>query len=111
MIVNDLQQNESKAVYKKTTIDLRQYKRMQMFVHANHLLPDPTALEDRQLAVFIRLGNDYKNNYYEYQIPLVLTPDRSDYSQYSNANTPMPTASWCGRLIICSTSVSTCLPT
>ena len=86
MIVNDLQQNESKAVYKKTTIDLRQYKRMQMFVHANHLLPDPTALEDRQLAVFIRLGNDYKNNYYEYQIPLVLTPDRSDYSQYSNAD-------------------------
>ena len=73
-------------MYKKTTIDLRQYKRMQMFVHANHLLPDPTALEDRQLAVFIRLGNDYKNNYYEYQIPLVLTPDRSDYSQYSNAD-------------------------
>ena len=86
MIASDLQPNESKAVYKKTTIDLRHYKRMQMFVHANHLVPDPTNLEDKQLAVFIRLGSDYKNNYYEYQIPLLLTPDRSDYNKYSNAD-------------------------
>ena len=89
MIATDLQQSESKAVYKKTTIDLRHYKRMQMFVHANHLVPDPTNLEDCQLAVFIRLGTDYKNNYYEYQIPLVLTPDRNDYNQYSNADRRM----------------------
>ena len=77
---------ESKAVYKKSTIDLRQYRRMQMFVHANHLMPDLTNLQDNQLAVFIRLGSDYKNNYYEYQIPLRLTPDRSDYSRYSTAD-------------------------
>ena len=89
MIANDLQHNESKAVYKKTVIDLRQYKRMQMFVHANHLEPDLTNLEDKQLAVFIRLGSDYKNNYYEYQIPLVLTPDRNDYSKYSTADRRM----------------------
>ena len=31
MVVRDLQHNESKAVYRKTTLDLRQYKRMQMF--------------------------------------------------------------------------------
>ena len=86
MVVNDLQRGESKAVYKKTTIDLRQYRRMQMFVHANHLMPDLTNLQDNQLAVFIRLGSDYKNNYYEYQIPLRLTPDRSDYSRYSTAD-------------------------
>ncbi len=89
MIATDLQYNESKAVYKKTVIDLRQYKRMQMFVHANHLVPDLTNLEDKQLAVFIRLGSDYKNNYYEYQIPLVLTPDRNDYSKYSTADRRM----------------------
>ena len=86
MVVNDLQRGESKAVYKKSTIDLRQYRRMQMFVHANHLMPDLTNLQDNQLAVFIRLGSDYKNNYYEYQIPLRLTPDRSDYSRYSTAD-------------------------
>ena len=86
MVVRDLQHNESKAVYRKTTLDLRQYKRMQMFAHANHLEPDATNLRDNQLAVFIRLGSDYKNNYYEYEIPLQLTPDRSDYNKYSTAD-------------------------
>ena len=86
MVVKNMQQGESKAVYKKTSLDLRQYKRMQMFVHANHLVPDVTRLQDNQLAVFIRLGSDYKNNYYEYEIPLQLTPDRSDYNKYSSAD-------------------------
>ena len=74
LTVKDLSQNESKAVYKNTNLDLRQYKRMEMFVHANYLVPNSTQLEDNQLAVFIRLGSDYTNNYYEYLIPLKLTP-------------------------------------
>ena len=75
LMVKNLSQNESKAVYKNTNLDLRQYKRLQMYVHANHLVPNSTQLEDNQLAVFIRLGSDYKNNYYEYLIPLKLTPE------------------------------------
>ena len=75
LTVHDLSQGESKAVYKNLNYDLRQYKRLQMFVHANYLLPNVTNLEDDQLAVFIRLGSDYKNNYYEYEIPLKLTPE------------------------------------
>jgi len=75
LVVKNLSQGESKAVYKNTNLDLRQYKRLQMFVHANHLLPNTTNLEDNQLAVFIRLGSDYKSNYYEYEIPLKLTPE------------------------------------
>ena len=75
LTVKNLSQGESKAVYKNTNLDLRQYKRLQMFVHANHLLPNTTNLEDNQLAVFVRLGSDYKSNYYEYEIPLKLTPE------------------------------------
>ncbi|MEE3446872.1 MAG: cell surface protein SprA, partial [Prevotella sp.] len=86
MVVKNLSHGEAKGVYKNTTLDLRQYKRMQMFTHANHLEPDATNLQDHQLAVFIRLGSDYKSNYYEYEIPLKLTPDRSDYSRYSTAD-------------------------
>ncbi len=77
MVVKNLSQNESKAVYKNTNLDLRQYRRLQMYVHANKLVPDNTQLEDNQLAVFIRLGSDYKSNYYEYLIPLTLTPEGS----------------------------------
>ena len=83
MVVSNLAPGESKAVYRNTTLDLRYYKHMQMFVHANHLVDDVTALGDDQLAVFIRMGSDYKNNYYEYVIPLKLTPDRSDYNKYN----------------------------
>ena len=83
MMVRNLSQGESKAVYRTSTLDLRKYKHLQMFVHANHLVDDVTALQDDQLAVFIRLGNDYRNNYYEYVIPLKLTPDRNDYNKYN----------------------------
>ena len=75
LTVKHLSQGESKAVYKNLNYDLRQYKRLQLFVHANHLLPNTTNLQDDQLAVFIRLGSDYKSNYYEYEIPLKLTPE------------------------------------
>ena len=82
MTVTDLGNGESKAVYKNTTLDLRQYKHIQMFVHANAMEQNITSLADKQLAVFIRLGSDYKSNYYEYEIPLTLTqPGR--YDRYS----------------------------
>ena len=83
LVVKNLSTGEAKAVYKNTTLDLRQYRRMQMFVHANALEQDVTSLKDNQAAVFIRLGSDYKNNYYEYEIPLKLTPARNNYSRYS----------------------------
>ncbi len=80
--VENMSPNESKCVYKNTTIDMRQYKRLQMFVHANAEESNSTDLKDNQLALFIRLGSDYKSNYYEYEIPLKLTPPRSDYNRY-----------------------------
>ena len=81
MMVHNLAPGESKAVYKNSMLDLRRYKHLQMFNHANHLIDDNN-LKDGELALFIRMGNDYKNNYYEYVIPLSLTPDRSDYNKY-----------------------------
>ena len=82
MTVSRLGTGESKAVYKNTTLDLRQYKRIQMFTHANAFDPNTTGLQNSQLAVFVRFGSDYKNNYYEYEIPLTLTaPGR--YNGYS----------------------------
>ena len=83
LVVRNLAPAESKAVYKNTMLDLRRYKHLQMFVHANHLIDDATDLQHGDLAVFVRLGSDYKNNYYEYEIPLTLTPDRNDYNKYS----------------------------
>ena len=80
--LNNMSTGDAKCVYKNTTLDLRNYRRMQMFVHANAFEQNVTNLTDNQLAVFIRLGSDYKSNFYEYEIPLKLTPS-GHYDTYS----------------------------
>lgn len=82
LMVKNMSTGEAKAVYKNSTLDLRQYKRIQMFAHANALEQNTTRLQDGDFSVFIRLGSDYKNNYYEYEIPLKLTEPRSNYNRY-----------------------------
>ncbi|MEE0921870.1 MAG: cell surface protein SprA [Paludibacteraceae bacterium] len=72
--LNYISPKDARAVYKNVTYDMRQYKRLQMFVHAE-CLPDFDAIQDKDLTCFIRLGSDLKNNYYEYAIPLYLTPE------------------------------------
>ena len=71
---NHLAPKDARAVYKNVVYDMRQYKRLQMFVHAE-CLPQFEAIEDKDVSCFIRLGSDIKNNYYEYEIPLNLTPE------------------------------------
>ena len=73
---------EARAIYKKSSLDLRKYERIQMFTHAEAVLPDDGTLQDGDISVFIRLGSDYSGNYYEYEIPLDLTPA----GHYSGSN-------------------------
>lgn len=71
--VMDLQQDASRAVYKNTNYDLRRYKRIQMYAHAEEVV-NKESIAKGELMIFLRLGSDYKNNYYEYEIPLTITP-------------------------------------
>ncbi len=77
--VNNLASGDARAVYKNTTLDLRRYKHLQMFTHANSM-PGDNTLEDGQTCLFLRLGSDYRNNFYEYEIPLTVTPE-GQYAQ------------------------------
>ena len=72
--VNNLSPRDAKAVYKNTSYDMRNYKRMQMYVHAEMMESIDPDLRDNELTCFIRLGSDMTQNYYEYEIPLTLTP-------------------------------------
>jgi cell surface protein SprA len=74
MKVTDLAAGDARGVYKNTQLDLRNYKRLQMWTHAEALIDNTTNLHSGELSMFIRLGTDVKNNYYEYEIPLTLTP-------------------------------------
>ena len=65
---------DARAVYKTTDFDLRRYKRLKMFVHAEETNPDNNyTFDDGDLTLFIRLGTDFSENYYEYEIPLYPT--------------------------------------
>jgi cell surface protein SprA len=64
---------DARAAYKTSSFDFRQFKRLQMFVHAEQSLVGQN-LKNGDLTVFIRLGSDFTENYYEYEIPLTFTP-------------------------------------
>lgn len=80
--VTGLQPGDARGVYKNTSMDLRIYKRIQMWTHAEALINNVTDLKNGDLSIFLRLGSDVKNNYYEYEIPLELTP----FGKYNNYN-------------------------
>ena len=71
--LEQLTPGDARAVYKNVTLDMRRYGRLQMFAHAEALPDLGTDPQDGELSVFIRLGSDYRSNYYEYEIPLTLT--------------------------------------
>ena len=75
--VTDLAPKDARAVYKTTYFDMRKYKRMQMFVHAEAFKINVSGLKDNELTCYVRMGSDMKNNYYEYEVPLKLTPEGS----------------------------------
>lgn len=81
LTVENLATGDARAVYKTMNMDFRNYRHLQMFVHANAMEGD-TELQDNQMSIFVRMGSDYKSNYYEYEIPLRLTP-AGNYDTYT----------------------------
>ncbi|MGE5355337.1 MAG: cell surface protein SprA [Deltaproteobacteria bacterium] len=57
------------TVYKLTSFDARLFKRLQLFVHAESDMD----IKDGDLHLIMRLGRDFVENYYEYDIPLKLS--------------------------------------
>lgn len=81
MKLTGLTAGDARGIYRNTQLDLRNYKRMQMWVHAEALIDNPTNLRSGDFSVFVRLGTDVKNNFYEYEVPLELTPPGT-YNRY-----------------------------
>ena len=75
MVLNvcNLVDGDARAAYKTTEFDFRQYKKLKMFVHAEKSI-ESQDLEYGDLTCFIRMGSDFTENYYEYEIPLTFTP-------------------------------------
>lgn len=71
--VCDLQDGDARAGYKNVQFDVRTYKKLKMFVHAEEVTP-LKPLKNDDVTVFVRLGTDFTENYYEYELPVKVTP-------------------------------------
>ncbi len=69
--VDNLEDGDARAAFKNMYLDIRQYRNLRMEIHAEAIIGQP--LHDNDLTAFIRIGTDYKGNFYEYEIPLKLT--------------------------------------
>lgn len=83
-----LSSGDAQAIYKATSYDLRPYRRLQLWAHAEALPQHATPLEEGDIELFLRLGTDYLSNYYEYSLPLSTTPARQ-YNHYASADRQM----------------------
>jgi cell surface protein SprA len=68
VVVKDLQANETRAVYKNTISDLRMFKKLKMYVHAEGM--NGVELNDGDLKAVLRIGSDLNDNYYQVEVPL-----------------------------------------
>lgn len=73
MQVCGLGQNEARGLFKTMNLDMRQYGKLSMFIHAESVR-NAQPLENGDLRAVIRIGNDFSGNYYEVKIPLRITP-------------------------------------
>ncbi|RPG60222.1 MAG: cell surface protein SprA [Flavobacteriales bacterium TMED191] len=67
----DLEDGDSRAAFKNVSMDMRNYKTIEMYSHLESI--QENGLEDDSLNLFLRIGTDYISNYYEYEIPLKIT--------------------------------------
>lgn len=72
-----LERKDSRAVFKNVSVDMRQFKKLKMFLHAESLNnSDP--LLDNQMVGFIRFGNDFTDNFYQIEKQLIVTTPSAD---------------------------------
>jgi len=79
-----LESEDGRAVFKNINVDMRQYKRLRMYMHAEE--GDQPGLNDDDLFGFIRMGNDLTQNYYEIMVPLKVSQGFSREALWPEAN-------------------------
>jgi cell surface protein SprA len=98
LVVNvcELEPEDSRAVFKNINVDMRQYKKLKMFIHAEE--GTSPGLMDGDAVGFIRMGNDFTQNYYQIEIPLevtvgVSTDEETVWPNNNEINIPVETLS------------------
>ncbi|WP_228237020.1 cell surface protein SprA [Allomuricauda sp. M10] len=72
-VVENLESQDSRGVFKSVNIDVRQYERLKMFMHAEKILNGDYSDSDTPLVGFLRIGTDFSENFYQIELPLQFT--------------------------------------
>ncbi len=73
-VVENLESQDSRGVFKNVNIDVRQYERIKMFMHAEKIIDSDYSNDDTPLVGFLRIGTDFSENFYQIELPLQFTP-------------------------------------
>lgn len=71
LCVDELADKDARAVFKNINIDMINYGRVKMFLHAEDNLN--SGVRDGEVTAFLRFGTDFTENYYEIEVPLKIT--------------------------------------
>ncbi|SDS34212.1 protein involved in gliding motility SprA [Polaribacter sp. KT25b] len=86
LTVNDLEPNQTRAIYKNISIDLRRFKNLKMFMHLEEN-EGRESVSDDDFSAIIRLGTDLTDNFYQIEVPLkVSTSSTTDFDIWPEAN-------------------------
>ncbi|GGD46337.1 cell surface protein SprA [Muriicola marianensis] len=72
-LLENLEPEDSRGVFKNVNMDLRQYERLKMFMHAEKILDSDYLDDDVPLVGFLRIGTDFSENFYQIEVPLQFT--------------------------------------
>ena len=70
--VCNLGKDDARGAYRPIEYDIRNYKKLKMFVHAES--QDPL-IQKGDVVAIMRIGTDLENNFYQYEIPLTISPN------------------------------------
>tara|TARA_R110000744_G_scaffold50555_1_gene109228 strand:- start:4411 stop:11529 length:7119 start_codon:yes stop_codon:yes gene_type:complete len=74
LTVSNLESEDSRGVFKNLNVDIRQYEKLKMFIHAEKIVDSDYADTSTPLVGFLRMGTDFTQNYYQIELPLEFTP-------------------------------------
>ncbi len=72
-IVENLEVEDSRGVFKNVNVDMRQYERIKMFMHAEEIVDTDYIDGETPLVGFLRIGTDFSENFYQLELPLQFT--------------------------------------
>ena len=81
LVVENLESQDSRGVFKNLDIDLRQYEKLKMFIHAEKTLESDIYNIENPIVGFLRIGTDFTQNFYQLELPLEFTAFNASSSE------------------------------